>query len=138
MKERTEKDLVKMLLDEEEGSAIQMEQNCFGLSISNDIIRELGGTVCFKSMMDVGASFSFSIPMEKQIGTIDMNEQVFPVKSHNMNDSCNLVTIDDGEDMLFNQLQNLRNKQNGQGILDQKDTTRENNKLKNNFVSDRK
>lgn len=64
VKERTEKDLVKMLLDEED-SAIQTEKNCFGLSISNDIIRELGGTICFKSMVDVGASFSFSIPLEK-------------------------------------------------------------------------
>lgn len=64
MKERTEKDLVKMLLDEEE-TAIQSNQNCFGLSISNDIIKELGGGICFKSMADVGASFSFCIPLQK-------------------------------------------------------------------------
>lgn len=66
-----------------------------------------------------------------------MNEQVFPVKSHNMNDSCNLVTIEDGDDMLFNQLQKLSSKQNGQGILDQKVTDRETT-LKNAVASDRK
>ena len=62
MKERTEKDLVKMLIDEED-TAIQTLKNCFGLSISNDIVKELGGAICFKSMTDVGASFSFTIPL---------------------------------------------------------------------------
>ena len=127
MKERTEKELVKMLLEEED-SSIQMEQNCFGLSISNDIIREMGGTICFKSMVDVGASFSISIPLDKSITASDPHDQVFPVKSHNMNDSCNLVTIDD-DDLLFNQLQNLRNKAEGPTILDQKETQREKKKI---------
>lgn len=68
--ERIEKDLVKMLLEEDE-SANQTTLKCFGLSISNDILRELGGRLCFKSMVDVGASFSFSIPLEKPLNQLD-------------------------------------------------------------------
>lgn len=127
--EKTEKDLIKMLLEEDE-TANQTAQKCFGLSISNDIVRELGGRLCFKSMVDVGASFSFSIPMDKPLSQLDQEDIIFQSITNQPKldlmpriDSCD-IDLNEDDAPVFNKLKEIKEKQNGVAILDQNETNR--------------
>lgn len=100
--------LVKLMLDDDESAP--SAHDGFGLEISSSLVKELDGFLGFQTMVDVGASFSFCIPLEKAIGSAGLDDCAFPQSARPGNDSCNVendMTIAD-EELAFNKIQKLR------------------------------
>lgn len=72
MPDKITSSLSKLMMDDDENSTV--DQNCFGLETSNNILKELDGQMSFQTMIDVGASFSFVIPLEKNADLLETME----------------------------------------------------------------